>query len=58
MNVLARALIEAELKITGEKLIFYRVAARREDRVAALIGKFKADDLAPPIHAILPGDLA
>ena len=46
MNILAGAFIEAELKITGEQLIFYRVAAGREDRVAALIGKFKADDLA------------
>ena len=45
MDVLARSIIEAKLKIPGEKLILTRIAARRKDAVAAVIGEFKTDDL-------------
>ncbi len=54
MNVLAGALVEAELKIPGKKLVFYSVAARRKYAIAAVIGKFEADHVSLPCCAVTP----
>src|SRR5687767_2911231 len=58
MDVLARAIIEAELKIPAEKLILDRVATRRQDAVAAGVGEFKTDDLTQVRAAVAPRAIA
>src|SRR5262245_16380992 len=45
VNILARTLIETKLKVAAIKLILCGIAPRRQNRVAAMIGKFKTDDL-------------
>src|SRR4030095_8526220 len=57
MNVLTRSVVEAKLKITREELIFRRIAAWRENQVAAIIRKFEADDMPLAGAAILPACL-
>jgi hypothetical protein len=55
MNVLPGALIEAELKVAGEKLIFCGIATRRQYAVAAVVGKFESNNLSLTRISVLPG---
>src|SRR5262245_8714252 len=54
MNVLTRALIEAKLKVTSEKLVLCGVAARRQYGIASGVGEFKPDNLPLVGLTVLP----
>src|SRR6266508_3059334 len=54
MDVLPGAIIEAKLKVAGKKLIFCGVATRRKYAVAAIVGKFKSDNLPLTGVSLLP----
>jgi hypothetical protein len=54
MNVLARPVVKAKLKIPGEVLVLADVMVLGKDAVTAPIGEFKADDLAARIFSVLP----
>ena len=54
MDILAGAVIEAKLIVAGKKLVLRSIAARRQYRVAAMIGKFETDDIALAVAAVLP----
>jgi hypothetical protein len=51
---LARAVVEAKLKVAAVELVLRRVAPRRQNGIAAVIGKFKADDLSRVVSAVVP----
>ena len=54
MDILPGAIIEAKLKVAGEKLIFFGVPPRRKYAVAAIVGKFKSDNLPLTGISVLP----
>src|SRR5262245_31627882 len=54
MNILPGTFIKTKLKVAGEKLVFQGIAARRQYTVAAMIGKFKPNNLALSGPPVLP----
>src|SRR5262245_13370246 len=54
MDVLARALIEAKLKIAGEHLVLRHVASRRQNAVATMVGKLETNNVAGDRPAVVP----
>jgi hypothetical protein len=54
MHVLPGAVIETKLEIPRVELVLADIITGRKYSVAAVIGKFKPDDLALPVISVLP----